>query len=307
MQNPQGQGTHTTAWSWRYTSVLGIDASQCDRIQPCTACSLHQQADLCHYELTEAERHPILQAEALKGKDREIARLRDEIRMLEEQSSKVSRHPDTDQRQLGKRKADLLSRELGKIVVHQGSWRHYTDKLTDTSFQVGQIAEGSKEAPEKTFDPILNNGRQSSIGDDLKTTELESSDITVTKCFPLQMATTYPFPTLWRAIQGTSGFSDLLPAKHDLFILLEAFKCGSQAFCLPYVPEECTSQEVEQFLRNFEHSSTVYPDRVALLLATLAVGVICEGHARNSNRSVLGSKQNYQQKGDLFGMNHITL
>ncbi|MCJ1379164.1 hypothetical protein MMC17_002264 [Xylographa soralifera] len=273
---------------------------KCDRIQPCTACSLHQQADLCHYELTEAERHPILQAEALKGKDREITRLRAEIRMLEEQSSKIPRHPDSDQRQLGKRKADLLSKEIGKPVVHQGSWRHYSDKLTDTSFRVRAVTDGSKEASGKTIDPIPSNGKQPNTGDGLKTTELESSNVTITKCFPLQMATTYPFPTLWRAIQGTSGFADLLPARNDLFMLLDAFKCGSQALFLPYIPEECSSQEVEQFLGNFEHSFTVYPDRVALLLATLAVGVICEGHAQNGKGSVMGSKQDYQQKGDLF-------
>ncbi|MCJ1280978.1 hypothetical protein MMC26_000296 [Xylographa opegraphella] len=288
------------AWCWWWTSVLGIDSSQCDRIQPCTACSLHQQADLCHYELTEAERHPILQAEALKGKDREIARLREEIRMLEEQSSKISRHPDSDQRQLGKRKADLLSKELGKSAVHQSSRRHYRDKPAEASVEVRPIADGSKKQQGNPTAPLFDTGRQSSIGDELKTTELESSDVTITKCFPLQMATTYPFPTLWRAIQGTSGFSDLLPTKHDLFMLLDAFRYGAQALFLPYIPEECTSPEVEQFLGNFEHSSTVYPDRVALLLATLAVGVVCEGHARNNKRSAMGSKQNYQQKGDLF-------
>ena len=52
---------------------------QCDRIQPCTACSLHQVARECVYDLSESERHPILQAEALREKDNEIARLRLEI------------------------------------------------------------------------------------------------------------------------------------------------------------------------------------------------------------------------------------
>ena len=51
-------------------------------MQPCTACSLHQIADSCHYDLTEAERHPILQAEALREKDKEIARLRRQIEIL---------------------------------------------------------------------------------------------------------------------------------------------------------------------------------------------------------------------------------
>ncbi len=65
-----------------------IDQFQCDRIQPCTACSLHQIAEICQYDLTETERHPILQAEALKEKDRTIASLRNEIQHLQGQSIK---------------------------------------------------------------------------------------------------------------------------------------------------------------------------------------------------------------------------
>lgn len=61
---------------------------QCDRIQPCTACSLHQIAEICQYDLTGTERHPILQAEALKEKDRAIASLRNEIQLLQGQSIK---------------------------------------------------------------------------------------------------------------------------------------------------------------------------------------------------------------------------
>ena len=52
---------------------------QCDRIQPCSACSLHQIADICHYDLSESERQPILQAEALKEKDKTILALKEEI------------------------------------------------------------------------------------------------------------------------------------------------------------------------------------------------------------------------------------
>lgn len=43
---------------------------------------MHQIAELCHYDLTETERHPILQAEALREKDREITRLRHEVQLL---------------------------------------------------------------------------------------------------------------------------------------------------------------------------------------------------------------------------------
>lgn len=43
---------------------------------------MHQIADQCRYDLSEAERQPILQAEALKEKDKAIARLRNEVEIL---------------------------------------------------------------------------------------------------------------------------------------------------------------------------------------------------------------------------------
>lgn len=72
--------------------------TQCDRVQPCTACSLHQIAHECAYDLTEQERQPILQAEALRQKDKEIERLRNELaqrgaaHMLPDNSEMASKH-----------------------------------------------------------------------------------------------------------------------------------------------------------------------------------------------------------------------
>ncbi len=43
---------------------------------------MHQVADRCHYDLSEAERQPIIQAEALKEKDKAIARLQNELDSL---------------------------------------------------------------------------------------------------------------------------------------------------------------------------------------------------------------------------------
>lgn len=65
---------------------------------------MHQIAELCHYDLTEAERHPILQAEALREKDKEIARLRDEVQQLGGQPIK-SEFPGIEDEKHSNRKA----------------------------------------------------------------------------------------------------------------------------------------------------------------------------------------------------------
>ena len=94
MQVTKGQGSFirfvlSTSW-------VRADCWQCDRVQPCTACSLHKIADTCDYDLTESERRPILQAEALKEKDKTIERLQEEIRRLQGRSFKMEHIEDNN-------------------------------------------------------------------------------------------------------------------------------------------------------------------------------------------------------------------
>lgn len=94
MQIAKGQGGCIKDYRWICRrSDSGI--LQCDRIQPCTACSLHQIAGMCQYDLTETERQPILQAEALKEKDKAIASLRNELQLLQSQP-RVKMEPRDD-------------------------------------------------------------------------------------------------------------------------------------------------------------------------------------------------------------------
>lgn len=94
MQIAKGQGG-CIILSSRLLQRPDSDTSQCDRIQPCTACSLHQIAGMCQYDLTETERQPILQAEALKEKDKAIANLRNELQLLQGQP-RVKMEPRDD-------------------------------------------------------------------------------------------------------------------------------------------------------------------------------------------------------------------
>jgi len=86
VQGPQGQGACCCCCS--IVLPPSCQSCQCDRIQPCTACSLHQIADICQYDLSETERQPILQAEALKEKDKTIAHLRNDLALLRGESIK---------------------------------------------------------------------------------------------------------------------------------------------------------------------------------------------------------------------------
>ena len=112
-----------------YSSLLTI-CFQCDRIQPCTACSLHQIAEICQYDLSETERQPILQAEALKEKDKAIAQLQHELSLLRGESIKAE---PTEEEFNGQqtRKLRLPPRTLKRSTEHDN--HTFPNNATDTS------------------------------------------------------------------------------------------------------------------------------------------------------------------------------
>ena len=110
---------------------------QCDRIQPCTACSLHQIAEICHYDLSEQERQPILQAEALKEKDKAIAHLQNELQLL--RSNRIKDEPLEDDEvdsQNPSRKMRLPPRSLKRDGPHEEqAWQQ---DAAETNLYLGQ-------------------------------------------------------------------------------------------------------------------------------------------------------------------------
>lgn len=104
--------------------------SQCDRIQPCTACSLHQIADHCEFDLSESERHPILQAEALKEKDKTIAQLRNEVATLRGDTIKAEPLDEVVSFGSSGPKIKLPPQLSSKKVIGPGQKRDYLGEMS---------------------------------------------------------------------------------------------------------------------------------------------------------------------------------
>ena len=124
----------------RYVDIEGVavgiesnDDPQCDRIQPCTACSLHQIAAMCQYDLTETERQPILQAEALKEKDKAIASLRSEIQLLRGQPQ-VKAEPRDDDISTNSPQSIRMSSSANTRPVHLRQRRLHSSSLQDNLY-----------------------------------------------------------------------------------------------------------------------------------------------------------------------------
>lgn len=260
---------------------------------------MHQIADICHYDLSETERQPILQAEALKEKDKTIAQLRNDIALLRGDS--VKSEPLEDEFPGFTRKMRLPPRSSKRLPTTEHSSVHGLKE--DDSIYYGNPSVGN----------VVNEvGRHSLV---LRFTELVQlshlsfdqipASLSHAKPRPIdvsafQMATSHPFPTLWCAKDDTSTLIKLLPPQQDLFFFLDAFQRRAQSCSFPDLPEECTANEVRRFLDNVEHNAAIHPEVLALLFATLAQGLQHGIYDKYGEKWVPGTVEPELKKGDVY-------
>ncbi|MCJ1311059.1 hypothetical protein MMC25_004729, partial [Agyrium rufum] len=71
-------------------SACRLRKVKCNRVLPCSACSLNQNSQGCHYDLSDAERKPILQAEALRKLEKSLKEKTDALAQLQETNHNLS-------------------------------------------------------------------------------------------------------------------------------------------------------------------------------------------------------------------------
>lgn len=277
---------------------------QCDRIQPCTACSLHQIADICHYDLSETERQPILQAEALKEKDKTIAQLRNDIASLRGDSvkpepvedefpgftPKMRLPPRTHKRPPASEDCHLQGfKEKDSIYFGNPSVRNVVNEVGKPSRACHFTKQ--MQLSHLSFDQISS----------LSHAKPRAIDVSA-----FQMATSHPFPTLWCAKDDTSTLMKLLPPQQDLFFYLDAFQRRAQSCSFPYLPAECTTNEVRRFLDNIEHNAAIHPEMLALLFATLAQGLQHGIYDKYGEKWVPGTVDAESKKGDVYSKRQLS-
>ncbi|KAL8750987.1 MAG: hypothetical protein Q9184_006221, partial [Pyrenodesmia sp. 2 TL-2023] len=205
---------------------------------------------MCQYDLTETERQPILQAEALKEKDKAIANLRNELQLLQGQP-RVKMEPQDD---------DLAMDHPYQMPVSIAPIRpaHPRQRRLQSSTPHDSIYFGTPGTVNVVEEPV-------------NLTHLVPRG---TDAAAFQIQPTNPFPTFWRAAEGTASLINLLPKdSQEIFFYLSAFQRRGQTCSFPHLPDDVTDHAVQRFLSDAKENAEQHPEVLALLFATLAQGI----------------------------------
>ena len=265
---------------------------------------MHQIADQCQYDLSEAERQPILQAEALKEKDKAIARLRNEVDLL--RGNPIKSEPSDD----GLSTRIPQKMKLPPKVAMKPA--NVAQRHPQSNASIENMCFGNSSMT-SVIDEVGSNDRSVGSGPteplqfahlamNHQALSLVQSNPRATEGFTAQMPASHPFHSLGSAKHETSALIKLLPSRDDILFYLRAFQRRSLSCSFPHVPEECTEPAIQRFLDDVEHKAAARPNTLALLFATLAQGLQDGIYDRHGQQWIVGAVESELLKGDVYSM-----
>lgn len=113
----------------------------------------------------------------------------------------------------------------------------------------------------------------------------------------------YPFPVFagWCGESAHAALVGVLPKQEELFRILDLFQRRGQSSSFPHTPDEVTKREVERFLDDAEGNAQKYPDMLALIFATLAMGLQLGQWDRDDGQWVEGAMAGTTRTADIYG------
>ena len=114
----------------------------------------------------------------------------------------------------------------------------------------------------------------------------------------------YPFATLWSTpMHCIPALLDCLPPLDELLRYLDAFERHVAAWTFPHLPSSMARSEVERFLANAPQHAAMFPDMLALLLTTLALGAQYAGLDKSGGLLVPGAGELEPKRSDVYSEN----
>jgi hypothetical protein len=98
-----------------------------------------------------------------------------------------------------------------------------------------------------------------------------------------------------------------LPKRDEMLAYLDAFQKQVQICAFPHIPSDITKTEIERFLEDDLKNAQTFPDMLALLFATLALGTQNCVFDKCGGRWVKEEMEKERRKGDVYSKPSLTV
>ncbi|KAF3217892.1 hypothetical protein TWF106_007856 [Orbilia oligospora] len=274
---------------------------KCDRVQPCQSCCLRGEPDQCRFPSAETtDLNAVNQAY-------EIRRLRKELdswkaKYTELQGQMLPSGPEGGTRDafpmLGSSKDNLPSPPASNGRTMSIASESSTGRRPAPGAELASVDEKSHlhfGAPGLTT--VINEFTNMHV----KTSAAQIHHIPeAIDILSARYPRGFPFPTLWKAVDGIAGIWTCLPPVDEVLTYVEAYRQRAQC-AYPYIYAELQDDEVlRRFLEGGVQNAEQQPSLLALILISIALGIQCSVYHRRGHKWVSGAMEEDRRFSEVY-------
>ncbi|EGX44468.1 hypothetical protein AOL_s00188g136 [Orbilia oligospora ATCC 24927] len=274
---------------------------KCDRVQPCQSCCLRGEPDQCRFPSSETtDLNAVNQAY-------EIRRLRKELdswkaKYTELQGQMLPSGPEGGTRDafptLESSKDSLPSPPTSNARTMSIASESSTGRRPAPGAELASVDEKSHlhfGAPGLTT--VINEFTNMHV----KTSAAQIHHIPeAIDILSARYPRGFPFPTLWKAVDGIAGIWTCLPPVDEVLAYVEAYRQRAQC-AYPYIYAELQDDEVlRRFLEGGVQNAEQQPSLLALVLISIALGIQCSVYHRRGHKWVSGAMEEDRRFSEVY-------
>ncbi|KAF3275010.1 hypothetical protein TWF970_007452 [Orbilia oligospora] len=274
---------------------------KCDRVQPCQSCCLRGEPDQCRFPSSETtDLNAVNQAY-------EIRRLRKELdswkaKYTELQGQMLPSGPEGGTRDafptLESSKDGLPSPPTSNARTMSIASESSTGRRPAPGAELASVDEKSHlhfGAPGLTT--VINEFTNMHV----KTSAAQIHHIPeAIDILSARYPRGFPFPTLWKAVDGIAGIWTCLPPVDEVLAYVEAYRQRAQC-AYPYIYAELQDDEVlRRFLEGGVQNAEQQPSLLALVLISIALGIQCSVYHRRGHKWVSGAMEEDRRFSEVY-------
>ncbi|KAK6338362.1 hypothetical protein TWF730_002426 [Orbilia blumenaviensis] len=301
-----GESSSSAAQKDRSSKRLALSCTKCrsrkvkcDRVQPCQSCCLRGEPDQCRFPGAETtDFHAVGQAYEIRRLRKELDSWKAKYNQL--QSQMLPSGPEGGTR-------DALPEGVRDGLPSPVSTGRTMSITSESSAGGRRPAPGAELAAvdEKSHLHFGAPGLTTVINEftnmHVKTATAQIHHIPeAIDILSARYPRGFPFPTLWKAVDGIAGIWTCLPPIDEVLQYVEAYRQRAQC-AYPYIYAELQDDEVlRRFLEGGVQNAEQQPSLLALILISIALGIQCSVYHRRGHQWVSGAMEEDRRFSEVY-------